>query len=72
MLMRPFDELLQRRDQIVRAHRIAGRRTGPQSEANVIDPFQYHEPLHARLRQHVAIESGQRVHACAIAQQPVA
>ena len=70
--MRPFDELLERRDQIVRADRVARRRIGPRAKADVVDPLHNHEPLHARLHQHVAIEASQRADARAVAQYPIA
>ncbi len=66
MLVRAFDELLQRRDQIVGGDRIGGR-----TQPDVIDAFENHEPLDARLRQHIAIEAGQRVDARAVAQKAI-
>ncbi len=69
MGVRLFDDLAVGRDEVLSGEAFAG---GSKAVADVIDAFENHQPLDARLAEDVAVEAGQGARACAVMQHAVA
>jgi hypothetical protein len=63
--MRAIDDLFHGPDEIVRCHRICGRRvcTSARRISDVVDTFEEHQPFHAGHAEHIAIEPCERIDA---------
>ena len=68
-----LDHLLHSADQIVRGQgRTCCRCASPAREVHVVNAFQDHQPFHAWLAQHIAVETGQRGDSCAVTEDLIA
>ena len=72
MHVRALDQLLHAADQIVGVMAFSGAALARVALPDVVDAFQNHHPLHARLRDHVAVEARQGIGGGALAQNAIA